>query len=257
MEEGKSFEHVKQLIEDVVEELPTEDEKFFEDTIADFRISESGADLHPLNVSNTLGFARPVNPDVREEFIVGLNFFQARILSDDAIKGAVTHELGHVKDEYQKGTRRRLQDMLENWLVDNTRLSRDRGWPIFDSETRANNYARQMGFSPEIEALEDERRMIPPEKEVEAVDDLGRDNKSLDIVATCSECSKSYTGSYYYLPHHPAEKSSIVIRYENVPVHRIYSEKGAEPETMISEAKCPDCRSLQPYSVKSVSESRL
>jgi hypothetical protein len=93
MEEGKSLEHVKNLIENVVEELPEEDEKFFEDTIIDFRISESGADLHPLNVSNTLGFARPVNPGVREEFIVGLNFFQARILSDDAIKGAFTHGL--------------------------------------------------------------------------------------------------------------------------------------------------------------------
>lgn len=46
MEEGKSLEHVKQLIENVVEELPAEDEKFFEDTIVDFRISESGADLH-------------------------------------------------------------------------------------------------------------------------------------------------------------------------------------------------------------------
>lgn len=257
MEEGKSLEHVQDLIKDVITGVPAEDERFFKETLLDFHISESDANLHPLNVSNTLGFARPVDPDIREEFIVGLNFFQGRILSDEAIKGAVAHELGHVKDEYRKSTRRRLQDLLEKWLISNTRLSRDRGWPVFDSETRANNYARKMGFSQEISALEDERRMIPPEKEVEATDDLGRDNKSLDIEVDCEECGKSYTGSYYYLPHHPAEKSSIVIRYENVPVHRIYSEKGAEPETMISESKCPDCRSLEPYSVKSIQKSRV
>ncbi len=188
MEEGKSLEQVKNLIEGVAEELPEEDENFFKEIVVDFHISESDANMHPLNISNTLGFARPVDPDVREEFIVGLNFFQARILSDEAIQGAVAHELGHVKDEYRKGKRRRLQDRLENWLIDNTRVSRDRGWPIFDSETRANNYAKEMGFSQEIEALESERRMIPPEKEVETTDKLGRDNKSLDIEVSCEEC---------------------------------------------------------------------
>ena len=75
MEEGKSLEQVKNLIEGVAEELPEEDENFFKETVVDFHISESDANMHPLNISNTLGFAHPVDPDIREEFIVGLNFF--------------------------------------------------------------------------------------------------------------------------------------------------------------------------------------
>lgn len=218
-------EKVLRLIEEVTRKLPEKVRDFFIKINVKYdRFHNDGFYFHHMH-----GCVSPYNPD-----IVHLNFFNIFELSDSAIMGVITHELGHVYTLHGK-------DFYYNFMIKVLPKSHKKKF----EERRADKLAIKWGFNKELNDLRSEgvfyNGTIVNDGKINIYDEdkkINQNEKRVNIFLRCEKCKHDYKIEYYYIT---LTQTKIFFIKNKVSKAEITMDFPKHYKEIIDDARCIDC----------------
>jgi len=183
------------------------------------------------------GQALPIDEE-STRFMVSLNIFRLKILSDDAVIGTISHEFAHCLDSYRKNFSFRARKFL--FEIGFRKFAYN--W----TEKVIDKIAVSWGFKKEIETLRKEAveniQFLDIGSEISPIEIIKKNKvwmKNIELTLKCQDCGKEYFGNYFY---DAINGSFINILKEDVPIGQARNKRPITEDDIIKYVICPSCK---------------